>query len=95
MLNDFANTARRKLKRPWAEVRTVLDLVRTLCPDIRPIDTATHEAALTLAEADNVSVYDALIVATALQAGCTTLWSDDMQDGRLVAGRLTIRNPFA
>ena len=94
VLNEFASTARRKLKRSWPEIRTALDLVRTLCPDIRPIDAATHDDALTLAEADDFSLYDALIVAAALQASCTTLWSEDMQDGRLVAGRLTIRNPF-
>ena len=94
VLNEFASTAHRRLKRSWPEIRTALDLVRTLCPDIRPLDAATHDAALTLAEADNFSLYDALIVAAALQAGCTTLWSEDMQHGRLVNGRLTIRNPF-
>ncbi len=94
VLNEFANTAHRKLKRPWTEIRTALDIVRTLCPDIRPLDTAIHMAALMLAEADNFSFYDALIVSAALQAGCTTLWSEDMQNGRLVSGRLTIRNPF-
>ncbi len=55
-LNQFASTAHRKLKRLWPEIRTALDILRTLCPDIRPLDTATHDAALALAEADNFSV---------------------------------------
>ena len=55
---------------------------------------ATQDAALALGETDNFSVYDALIVAAALQTGCTILWSEDMQNGRRVADRLTIRNPF-
>lgn len=38
--------------------------------------------------------YDSLIVAAALGAGCTTLYSEDMQDGQRIEG-LTIRNPFA
>ena len=38
--------------------------------------------------------YDSLVVAAALQAGCTTLYSEDMQDGQRIEG-LTIRNPFA
>ena len=38
--------------------------------------------------------YDSLIVAAALGAGCTTLYSEDMQDGQRIQG-LTIRNPFA
>ena len=40
------------------------------------------------------SFYDSLIVAAALAAGCTTLYSEDMQDGQRIEG-LTIRNPFA
>ena len=40
------------------------------------------------------SFYDSLIVAAALEAGCTTLYSEDMQDGQRMQG-LTIRNPFA
>lgn len=38
--------------------------------------------------------YDAVIVASALEAGCTTLMSEDMQDGLVVEARLTVRNPF-
>ena len=38
--------------------------------------------------------YDSLIVAAALAAGCSTLYSEDMQDGQRIQG-LTIRNPFA
>ncbi len=40
------------------------------------------------------SFYDSLLVAAALEAGCTTLYSEDMQDGQRIEG-LTIRNPFA
>ena len=37
--------------------------------------------------------YDALIVAGALRAGCTRLYTEDMQDGRAIRG-LVIENPF-
>lgn len=36
-----------------------------------------------------------MIVASALLAGCTTLWSEDMQNGRVVEDQLRIVNPFA
>jgi len=36
-----------------------------------------------------------MIAAAALLAGCSTLWSEDMQDGLLIEGRLRIVNPFA
>jgi predicted nucleic acid-binding protein len=34
-----------------------------------------------------------LILAAALEAGCTVLYSEDMQDGQKIDS-LTIRNPF-
>jgi predicted nucleic acid-binding protein len=40
-------------------------------------------------------MYDALIVAAALEAGCTTLYSEDLQSGPLIDRRLRIRNPFS
>jgi predicted nucleic acid-binding protein len=42
-----------------------------------------------------VSYWDALILAAALAAGCDTLYSEDMQDGQIFEGRLTVKNPFA
>lgn len=53
-----------------------------------------YEHGLELQERYSLGFYDALIVAAALEAGCTRLWSEDMQDGLRVDG-LTIRNPFA
>jgi hypothetical protein len=46
-------------------------------------DTRNYEAALAMAQRDGP-----------LDAGCSTLLSEDMQDGRTIAGGLTIRNPF-
>ena len=48
-----------------------------------------------LAERYQFRIYDAMIVAAALAAGCDTLWSEDMQDGLMIDDRLAIRNPFA
>ena len=55
---------------------------------------ATHAAAVVLAREHGFAFYDALIVAAAVEAGCDTLVSEDMQHGRKVAG-LTIVDPFA
>lgn len=40
------------------------------------------------------SFWDSLIIATALHSSCGILYSEDMQDGLVVNGQLTIRNPF-
>jgi predicted nucleic acid-binding protein len=93
-LNEFANVARRKLGKSWREIRDDLAAIRTVCPTVIPIDVDTHETALRLAERYGLAMFDALMVATASKAGCTTLWSEDMQDGMLIDGKLRIANPF-
>jgi predicted nucleic acid-binding protein len=94
VLNEFAHVANRKLRRSWAEIARALSAIRVLCPPPLPITAATHVAALTIAERTGHAIYDALIIASALEAGCGILFSEDLQDGQLIDARLTVRNPF-
>jgi predicted nucleic acid-binding protein len=94
VLSEFAAVARRKTKMPWVEIRRALDGIKALCPDPLPITLDTHQDALAIAERYGYRIYDALIVASALEARCTILYSEDMQDGQVIEKRLTIRNPF-
>ena len=94
VLSEFAAVARRKTKMPWVETRRALDAIKVLCPDPFPITLDTHREALAIAERYGYKVYDALMVASALEARCTILYSEDMQDGQVIDHRLTIRNPF-
>jgi predicted nucleic acid-binding protein len=93
VLNEFANVARGKLKWPWRDIEAMLALVRSRSGRVRDISLSTHEAALVLARDHGFAFYDALIVAAALEAGCDTLFTEDMQHGRKFGG-LTIVNPF-
>jgi len=93
-LNEFANVARRKLRMSWDELRDALAAIRTLCPRILSVDVETHERALRIAEHHGFGLFDALIVASALQAGSKTLWSEDMQHGVVIDRRVRIANPF-
>ena len=93
VLNEFVAVARRKLKMPWHEVRDALSTIRSLCEAPTPLSVATHEAALEIAEQYGYHIYDALILAAALDADCDTLYTEDLQDGQKV-GAITIRNPF-
>lgn len=54
----------------------------------------THLTASRLRTRYQFSYWDSLIVALALEAGCLILYSEDMQDGLIVDGTLTIRNPL-
>ncbi|VVC57263.1 hypothetical protein RHAL1_P00009 (plasmid) [Beijerinckiaceae bacterium RH AL1] len=93
-LNEFANVARRKLKMDWQEVVDALASIRTLCRIVSPLDLETHLDGLRLAERYGFSLFDALMIASALRLDCGTFWSEDMQDGMIVDERMTIHDPF-
>jgi predicted nucleic acid-binding protein len=93
-LNEFVSVARRKLGMSWKEVKEFLDIICILCPKPVPISIDTHRVALAIAEKYGYSIYDALVAAAALEAGCKTLYSEDLQDGQIINRQLTIRNPF-
>jgi predicted nucleic acid-binding protein len=94
VLNELANVARRKMGMSWPETRAFLALLRGLLT-VHPLTVETHETGMALAERYGLSTYDAMIAAAALNAGCDTLWSEDMQHGMVLDGRLRIANPFA
>ena len=93
-LNEFTNVARGKLKESWSWTQEALDRICSLCETIVPLDIAVHSRGVAISERYKLHIYDALIVAAALKQGCAILWSVDMQDGLIVDGLLTVRNPF-
>jgi len=95
VLNEFTNVAQRKLKRRWVEIVEALAALRVLFPDPQAVGLATHQSAVAIAQRYGFAFYDALIIASALEAGCSSLLSEDLQDGQVIEGRLTICNPFA
>ena len=93
VLNEFSSVAFRKFKMSYAEIRDTLLTVRALC-QIQPVTIDTHELGLDMAERYGFSLYDSMIVSAALQSSCTILYSEDMQQGQIIEGQLTINNPF-
>ena len=93
VLNEIANVARRKMGMSWTQTRAFLSTIRGLLP-VQTLTIDVHETGLVLAERYGLSVYDAMIAASALHADCDTLWSEDMQDGIVLDNRLCIVNPF-
>ena len=93
-LNEFTNVARCKLGMTWAEVREALAAIRTLCRTILPVDIETHADALGIAERHGYAMFDALMIAAALRAGCAVLYSEAIQDGMAIGPRLRIVDPF-
>lgn len=92
-LGELANVARRKLGMSWPEVGEALAAVRAVCRTVVPVDIDTHANALSIAERHGYAIFDALIIAAALRADCTILYSEDMHHGMVIGG-LRIFDPF-
>jgi predicted nucleic acid-binding protein len=93
VLNEFANVAHKKLQHDWARIEYALNQFRSSIEAILPLTLDTHAAALIIARDNGLAFYDALIVASAVEGGCDTLYTEDMQHGRTIGG-VTIHNPF-
>jgi predicted nucleic acid-binding protein len=93
-LNEFTSIAILKLKMSWPDLHEAVTILHRLCKPIVPLDIGLHLTGLRIAEQRQLSLYDGMIVAAALIAGCDTLYSEDMQHGLIIDGRLQITNPF-
>lgn len=93
VLNELAAIAHRKLKMSWVDITNVLSAVRELCGPPVPLTFDLHQSALQIAQRYQFHIYDSLIVAAAVSARCSVLYSEDMQDEQTIQ-TVTIRNPF-
>lgn len=83
-------TQRRRLVPPDA-ARSYLTHLMPWC--IAPLDARTTVKAWAVQDEAGLAWWDALLVASALMAGCKLFISEDMQNGRLISG-MRIVNPF-
>jgi predicted nucleic acid-binding protein len=54
----------------------------------------SHDLGIDISDRFGFSVYDSMIVASALLAGCETLYSEELQHRQVIDGKLTVLNPF-
>jgi predicted nucleic acid-binding protein len=93
VLNEFAAIALRKLQMPLSDVREILNTVRAVC-GVESVTVATHDRGLAVHERYGFSLYDSMIVSSALIAGSNVLYAEDLQDGQIIDGQLRVSNPF-
>lgn len=93
VLGELANVTRRKMQMSWSDTHAFLTMLRDLLT-VHPVTLKIHETGLELAERYGFSIFDAMIAASALDAGCDTLLSEDMQHGMALDEGLRIVNPF-
>ena len=93
VLQEFCNTSRKKFKRSFIEIGSaVAELVSNFY--VHTNTETTIKEALVLAEKYGFSFYDSVIVSASLESNCTVLYSEDLQHGQMIEGRLQIINPF-
>lgn len=95
VLNELTLLARRKWYRSWDEVSELIAEAYSSCATLVVLDEAVHSVGRQLAEKYRLAIYDSFIVSAALLSGCDALYSEDMHDGLVIEGALTISNPFA
>jgi predicted nucleic acid-binding protein len=70
-----------------------LAVIHMRFPDVQSVSKTTHAKAVIIARDHNIGFYDALIIAAALEAGCDTLFIEDLQHGCHFE-KLQMVNPF-
>lgn len=93
-LNEFANVGRKKLKLSWERIEEAIDALSSVASAVVVLDKQTTKAALKLVRRYNLAFYDALMLTAALKANCSRYFSEDLQHGLLIDGKLTVINPF-
>ncbi len=94
VLIEFVNVFSRKLKTSWPNIQIALiEIINDNSIHTTNADTIAH--ATRLAHRYGFSWFDALIVAAALECGCDTLYSEDLNAGQVIEGTLRVVNPFA
>jgi predicted nucleic acid-binding protein len=94
VLSETANVAIKKLALPLSETGKLLAMLEATCR-VEIVTPATMRRTLDIAGRYGFSWYDSLIVATALEAGCDTLYTEDLHHGQVIEGKLTVTNPFS
>lgn len=93
-LNEFANVAKRKMGLDWDAIVSRLVSIVDLADQVVPLTFELHQTGIAIADRYKLQVYDGMILAAALEAGCEIIYSEDLQNDLLIEDRLRVINPF-
>ena len=93
VIGEFVNTLFSKFGCDIPSIRVAIDDFRGQF-ELVPIQFSTIDKAMFLIEKYRFSYWDSMIVASALENGCTVLYSEDLQHLQKIEEKLTIVNPF-
>ncbi len=93
VISEFINVFRRLRNIPKCQLITEAANLFHYC-SIAPLRQSTLDLAKTLIEKYDFQIFDSIVVASALEANCVALYTEDMQHNLLVNKQLKIINPF-
>lgn len=94
VVNEFINVCLKKAHLNLTQTHLLAESLMTVCRVVA-VDSHTVSQAMQLSQRYQLSHWDSLIIAAALQADCTVLYSEDLQSGMVIDQRLTLINPFS
>ena len=91
VLAEFYVNAISKLKLPEEQVMKVLSRLGSY--PILPVDESVFWSALEIRKRYRISYWDGAIIAAAVELGCDTVFSEDLNHGQIYAG-VQVVDPF-
>ncbi len=88
----YSVLTRKKLKTQQEAKSIIEELIFNF--EILPVRDTNVISALNISEEYGFSYWDSLVVATAIDAGCKFLYTEDLQHGQVIGGKLKVMNPF-
>ena len=93
VISEFINVIRRLRKIPKYQLIDEVSALFRHC-SIAQLKQSTLDLAKTLIDRYDFQIFDSIIIASALEANCNILYSEDMQHNMIVYQQLKIINPF-
>jgi predicted nucleic acid-binding protein len=93
VISEFINVIRRLRKIPKHQLMAEVSALFRHC-SIAPLEQSTLDLAKILIDRYDFQIFDSIVIASALEANCNILYSEDMQHNMIVQQQLKIINPF-
>ncbi len=92
-LSEFINVLTNRWKYPKQNLKDIIFEILSNCELYNP-SVEVYKSSFELIKKYDFQIFDAIIVASALESGCTKLYTEDMQNGLTVNNQLQLINPF-
>ena len=94
VMNEASNVWFKKYALDKPEIEKYLDEIESISEEVLLVQRKTINRALEIKEQYGYSFYDCLMLASAIEANCGMILTEDMNDGQVIDGVLQIVNPF-